>query len=241
MTAFLERSYDEETHLNTLHTRTNDSVIGSWISDNPLDEFDKYGNKISNLGGDKIDFFHQANGNTKVVDRASGEYNTIKDGESFIRWYTERNRKTDYKTIFNEFTEGTGPEKSIIYGKDHQMNVGIIDSYQFLRAAKKMVNSNKDKMMVKGTFGVFGAIRAGTNMQEQMMGKANISMYEIGDNIIFTVLDSKSKTSWSLNPFAKDEENNITRNPNQTTPEGNTFQTYIFNLTTKQVHDAITR
>jgi len=207
----------------------------------PFDEFDKEGNKISDLGGSETDFYHQENGNTKVVDRASGESNTIKDGESFIRGYTERNGKTNYKDIFNEFDTGTGPGKSVMYGKDHQMNEGIIDSYQFFRAAGKMVNSDEDKMMVKGTFGIFGAIRSGLNMQEQMMGKANISMYKLGDKIMFAVLDSKSKTSWSLNPFAKGEGNNISRNPNQTTPEGNTFQTYLFSLTTKQVNDAITR
>ncbi|MDB4325257.1 RHS repeat-associated core domain-containing protein [Flavobacteriaceae bacterium] len=205
----------------------------------PFDEFDQKGNKISSLGGSETDFYHQKDGSTKVVDRKSGKSNTIKGGESIIRGYTERNGKTNYNDIFKEFKEGTGPEKSVMYGKDHQMNEGIIDSYQFYRASEKMIDSGESKMKVKGTFGVFGAIRSGANMQEQMMGKANISMYELGDKILFLVLDSKSKTSWSLNPFAKGEDNNISRDPNKTTPEGNTFQTYIFSLTKKETKDAI--
>lgn len=38
------------------------------------DEYDKDGNKISGLGGDKIDFHHQEDGSVKITDRKSGDY-----------------------------------------------------------------------------------------------------------------------------------------------------------------------
>ena len=78
----------------------------------PTDEYDKNGKKISNLGGNKIDFFHQANGNTKVVDRLTGKSNIITGGESLIKGFEERATGTSWKTLFSEFREGTGPEKS---------------------------------------------------------------------------------------------------------------------------------
>lgn len=208
------------------------------VYESPKDEYDKDGNKISNLGGDETDFYHQENGSTKVVNRKSKESNTISGGESIIKDYTQRNGKTSFWAIFDEFMEGTGPEKSVMYGKDHQMNQGIINSYQFFRAAKKFLASDKDKMKVKGTFGIFGAIRSGPNGVEQMMGKANISMYKLGDNIVFVVTDSKSRSSWSLNPFDGDEVN-VSRQEGKIIPKSNTHQTYIFSLTTKQTNDAI--
>lgn len=44
----------------------------------PYNEYDKNGKMISNLGGDKIDFYHQRNGDTKVVSRQTGASNIIK-------------------------------------------------------------------------------------------------------------------------------------------------------------------
>lgn len=204
----------------------------------PKDEYDKNGNKISNLGGDETDFYHQENGDTKVVNRKSKKSNTISGGENIIKGYVQRNGKTSFWAIFNEFLKGTGPEKSIMYGKGHQMNEGIIDSYQFFRAAEKFLSSDKNKMLVKGTFGIFGAIRSGTNGVEQMLGKANISMYKLGNNVVFLVTDAKSRSSWSLNPFDGDEVN-VPRQQGKIIPKSNTHQTYIFSLTTKQVKDAI--
>lgn len=66
-----------------------------WMVDpkgNRADEFDADGNKISDLGGDKIDFFHQKNGDTKIVDRASGAENVITGGEAWIRNHAQRLR-----------------------------------------------------------------------------------------------------------------------------------------------------
>ncbi|MGA9649834.1 hypothetical protein, partial [Pedobacter sp.] len=64
------------------------------------------------------------------------------------------------------------------------------------------------------------------NMTAQMLGKANISFYPVGDQLIFVVVDSKSKTSLSLNPFSKGESNNVARGELGTGgPQSTTHQT----------------
>lgn len=50
----------------------------------PPDEFNQQGNKISNLEGNVVDFYHQVNGDTKIFDRESGKSNIIIGGEKLI-------------------------------------------------------------------------------------------------------------------------------------------------------------
>lgn len=45
-------------------------------------EYDKEGNKISDLGGDKVDFYHQEDGSTIVKDLQTSTTNKIKGGKS---------------------------------------------------------------------------------------------------------------------------------------------------------------
>lgn len=85
----------------------------------------------------------------------------------------------------------------------------------------------------EGEFGLAGAWKAGNNMTAQMIGKANISFYPVGNQLIIMVVDSKSITSWSLNPFAKGESNNVSRQAGKLIPESTTHQTYIWNLPIK--------
>lgn len=78
----------------------------------PYNEYDKNSKMISNLGGDKIDFYHQRNGDTKVVSRQTGASNIIKGGESIIRGYTHRGKDVGWGTITGEFF-GDGPSCSL--------------------------------------------------------------------------------------------------------------------------------
>jgi len=88
----------------------------------------------------------------------------------------------------------------------------IMKSPQFSTAASAFLENGKDKkFFFEGDFGISGAFKAGKNMMAQMLGKANISFYPVGDQLIIVVVDSKSKTSWSLNPFSKGESNNVSR------------------------------
>ena len=94
---------------------------------NRADEFDSDGNKISNLGGDKIDFFHQKNGDTKIVDRASGASNVINKGERLIRDYEHRDKNTSWLGLSLEWDFGKGPTKSLISDFDGS-DVGFFGS-----------------------------------------------------------------------------------------------------------------
>jgi RHS repeat-associated protein len=202
----------------------------------PFDEYDQDGNKISNLGGDQIDFYHQENGDTKVVDRESGESNVIRGGEALIRGYEHRDSETDWKTIYDEWKTGTGPENSLMYGADQQMNEGLFASYQVNQATEKFNKAGGDKKTYyEGSFGIFGYLRATTNMTEQMVGKAGVSIYPLGDDLrMIMIADSKSISSWTWNWMDGDEVN-TSRIPNQTIPQSTTRQTYIFTVSDKQL------
>jgi exopolysaccharide biosynthesis protein len=62
--------------------------IASWSA--PY-EYDQYGNKISNLGGNKINFYHQSDGNLKIEDAESGATNLIQNGSNYIKDYKQKN------------------------------------------------------------------------------------------------------------------------------------------------------
>src|SRR5699024_7490425 len=109
-----------------------------FVSNNPITrvdptgmldhEYDKDGNKISDLGGDKIDFHHQANGDTKIVDKQTGASNIIAGGEALIRGYTQRDNSTGWGTLFNEWDQGTGPTKSMFADFDNT-STGVFGSF----------------------------------------------------------------------------------------------------------------
>jgi len=191
--------------------------------------------KQSGLGGKDIDYLHHIggknDGQTEIVNNKTGDNTFTKAGE-FIRGYSHRSSDVRYTTIANEFFSGTGPNKSLIEGADHRMNQDIMRSPQFAKAASEFMKNGTDKnYMFKGEFGVLGALKADNNMTAQMIGKANISFYPVGDQLVIMVVDSKSKTSWSVNPFAKGEQNNITRGEFGTGgTQSTTHQTYIWNL-----------
>ncbi len=248
--------------------RTYDAAVGRWgqidplaekyygwspynyVMDSPLvfvdpdgrsvnNEYDKNGNKISNLGGDYVHFFHLSNGDTRVIDVMAGGSNIIKGGERLIRGYAHRDKNTNYWDIFQEFRTGTGPENSLIYGKDHPMNKELMDSYQMFLGIKEF-NARADGKTksgpTRGTFGLLGYVRAGGNMTEQMVGKSNISIYELGDNRLVLITDSKSRSSWTLWPFDGDEVN-TPRTNGSGPPQSNTNQTYMFILSSKELQD----
>jgi hypothetical protein len=79
----------------------------------PFDEFDKNGKKISNLGGNKINFHHQSNGDTKIINLQTGASNIIKGGESIISGYTHREKDVGWDTITGEYFGGSGPTRSL--------------------------------------------------------------------------------------------------------------------------------
>jgi hypothetical protein len=191
--------------------------------------------KISDLGGDKVDFTHikggSHDGQMRIKSRGTGKEVYARTSK-VVEGYTHREKGTTWSTIYNEFLTGTGPENSLITTPG--MTQDLMTSPIFAEAMNEYIDAGTpDKMAVNPSFGVSGALKAGNNMTAQMIGKASFSFYNVGDHLVITGMDSKSKMSYSLNPLVKIlPENwvNKNRKSNIQVPEGTTRQTYLMIL-----------
>jgi RHS repeat-associated protein len=185
---------------------------------------------LSDLGGEEVDFIHHKGGEhdeqTEIINQCENK-SIFMSSSKFIEGYSHRGKDVNWKTIYNEWKNGIGPEKSLISGNEHQMNKDLLDSYQVNKAYEEYVANGEDsKYYFKGDFGIIGAIRAGANMTEQMVGSAAVSIYPVGNLLVITIMDSKSISSWTLNPFDGDEVN-ISRTKTSSPPKSTTYQTYV--------------
>lgn len=220
----------------------------NYVSGNPIkridpdgrldDEYDKDGNKISNLGGDKIDFHHQANGDTKITDKETGASNIILGGESLIRGYTQRSKDTGWGTLFNEWDGGYGPTNSMYSDFDNttQGVFGSFDSPFSVFASKAraaVLSGGKSKGPVKYDYGEINPVSAGLDGWQQFLGRANMSYYKLGDKVLFMVNDSKTMSSfyYRMWPFDNYERGNTFWGKSGST----TRQTYIWTETMTEI------
>jgi len=199
----------------------------------PPDEFNQQGNKISNLGGNVVDFYHQVNGDTKIVNRESGKSNIIAGGEKLIRETSQRDKNTSWQNLYWEWERGDGPANSLISDFDNT-DVGIFGS---LNRVSSTYASKARSEAVKGGDGSKGTIHlnysdvnpftAGTNGWEQFLGRANLSYYSLGNKVLFLMNDSKSETSFLYRMAPSWERSTLAQN-------GTTRQTYIW---TESMHE----
>ncbi|SHF48779.1 hypothetical protein SAMN05444408_1412 [Chryseobacterium takakiae] len=190
--------------------------------------------QISNLGGDEIDFYHYIgggagfNGRTRIVDRETGQDQWMKSSKN-IRGYSHRGSNVDWDLLYEEFLQGSGPENSLLIGKGSSAVKKLINTQIYLDAATDFMNtSTNEKSKYDASFGPWGAIRENFNMQGQFMGKTNFSFYPVGNKVVIMAFDSKSISSYSLNPFNKGESRNIPRSNGIGVPQSTTHQTYIW-------------
>jgi len=190
--------------------------------------------QISDLGGDEIDFYHYINGNspingrTRIVDRETGDYKFMSSSKN-IRGYNRRSANVDWSLMYDEFLEGSGPEKSLLQGKNSKAISRLIKTQIYLDAATDFASTSmNEKTSYEAAFGPWGYIREIGNMQGEFMGKTNFSFYPVGNKVVIMAFDSKSVSSYSLNPFAKGEERNIPRSRGIGIPQSTTHQTYIW-------------
>lgn len=212
-------------------------------------ELDKDGNwqKVSTKGDDiGVDFYHmpkQGNGpqETHVTD-GEGNWNIINNGRYALQG-EQRGGNVDWNVIYEEFTEGTGPERSVFEG-NHQSVYSIKNNYLYKKAFKSFEKSGDSKGGGEVSFYPWDIIRTGTNMQVQMMGSYNASFYKLGDRTLSLVQDSKSRTSYyyhlPVTNYSRSETRYYTfeggnhyhgRSETIVIPhnkESNTYQTYIF-------------
>ena len=138
---FNAKEFDEETGMYYYGARYYEPRLSLWMDTDPLQEkypsissycytsnnptkyidpngksmkeYDTDGTVISDLGGNKIDFIHQKNGDVKIVNKENKLTNTISKGKKFIYNYTHRNNSISWKDITKEFVKEEGPKKSL--------------------------------------------------------------------------------------------------------------------------------
>lgn len=221
-------------------SETSGGNIFTGFNFNPPNEYDKNGKMISNLGGNKIDFYHQRNGDTKVVSRETGASNIIKDGESIIRGYTHRGKDVGWDTITGEYFGGSGPTRSL-FSDFNDSNYGPFASldkasspYSSL-ARKDAMNSKELKGVVKMDYLQANPITANFDGYEQMWGRSNVSWYKLGDETLFLMTDSKSQESL----FYRLPVNNFERTNGKVNSFGNTYQTYIWTESNSEIQKKV--
>ena len=187
--------------------------------------------KVSDLGGDVVDFNHHVggkkNGRTEIVNKKTGDSQWMNSSKN-IKGYTKRDNDVDWVDLYTEYKTGLGPEKSLM-DQNHPMSKDIFRSLDFLSAYSDFKKSGLGKFAAKPFFEPF---TPGDNMTMQFVGKAVYNFYQVGDKLVAIIIDSKSISSESLNPFNKGEERNIPRVNGQIIPESNTHQTYLLILDT---------
>ena len=190
--------------------------------------------QISDLGGNEIDFYHyvgggaQFNGKTRIVDRATGDDQWMASSKN-LKGYTRRMNSTNWANLFDEFLSGGGPENSLLAGKENTAVKQLMETDMYETAVDYFRDTSmNEKTSFSGMFGLIGVAAEGSNMQGQFMGKTNFSFYPVGNKVVVMAFDSKSVSSYSLNPFNKAESRNIPRTNGVGAPQSTTRQTYLF-------------
>lgn len=189
--------------------------------------------QVSDLGGDEIDFYHYVgggasfNGKTRIVDRETGEDQWMNSSKN-LKGYTRRSNTTNWANLYDEFLSGGGPENSLLVGQENAAVKQLMKTNMYKTAIDYFQGTSmNEKASFSGMFGPLGIILENTNMQGQFMGKTNFSFYPVGNRVVIMAFDSKSASSYSLNPFNKSESVNIPRVNGVGVPESTTRQTYL--------------
>jgi len=189
-------------------------------------------NKLNTMGDDDcIDYVHHKEGDhkgqTEIVNTKTNDRQWMETSE-FVDGYTHRPEAT-WRDISLEFFKGTGPEKSLMYGADQNMNRDIRFSSSFAKAHRQYrAQGVENKFYFPGTFGIDGFTTA-QNMNQHMMGRVSFSFYPVGDKVVVMGTDSKSKSSLYYNS----DVTNTPRINGIGFPKSTTHQTYLFVLPLK--------
>ncbi len=167
-----------------------------------MTEYDVNGKKISNLGGNQIDFYHQMHGDVKIINRTNKQTNIIYKGSEYIRNYTHRDLSVSWSDIAQEFKDENGPTYSLFSDFSNQEK-GVFRSlenyksvYGLAARSDVLKNSQFKKKGVKNVTTIYAnPMTAGLDMWEQMIGEARVCWYDLGDKVLFMMLDSKSNKS----------------------------------------------
>jgi RHS repeat-associated protein len=259
--AFQGQEKDSETGMEAFELRLWDGRLGRWLTvdpygqyfspylgmgNNPIsitdptggsaeppNEYDENGNLISTLGGDKIDFIHQKDGSIIIQNCSTGDSVTTKKGMDILKGFENRNRNIDYMDVFDEFKKGYGPKRSLFDGS-HPMTIDMKESQAAYQGRALYMSNGGKKGYVAFDFGITGIFSAGGNMTEQMVGSAGVSIYPIGDKVVFIITDTKTPRSLFYHlPGIRSIDDRDSNPTGRLMPYSETKQTYIWSESVK--------
>ncbi|MBU0487800.1 MAG: hypothetical protein KKD31_07590, partial [Bacteroidetes bacterium] len=153
-------------------------------------------------------------------------YNNGKGEDAPSDQYEIRSKDVDWITLWKEFETGTGPERSY-FGDGHPMVESMKKSWIVTLAILKFAKDGGDKELKRYDvpFGFVGFILAGTDMTQQFVGGARVTIKPlIGGGYYFQVDDTKDYYSFSYH-----QKGNV---PARTTeiskPYSATYQRYVW-------------
>ncbi|WP_294286516.1 hypothetical protein [uncultured Chryseobacterium sp.] len=161
------------------------------------------------------------------MDRETGEDQWMNSSKN-LKGYTRRSDTTNWANLFDEFLSGGGPENSLLVGTENAAVKQLVKTNMYKTAIDYFKETSmNEKVSFSGMFGPLGVFLENTNIQGQFMGKTNFSFYPVGNKLVIMAFDSKSRSSFSPNPFNKSESVNIPRVNGIGVPKSTTRQTYL--------------
>ena len=146
--------------------------------------------------------------------------------------YTMRGNDVNWKTLYNEFLTGEGPEYSG-FGANHPMTKDLKNSWivgiaqaEFLKRNADNIKNNRPLQSLKMydvPFGLVGAGMSGVGMTEQFIGGARISIIPTGSSLVYIVNNTTGAYSYNLHSTP-----DIPRVPGTLTPQGTIYQRFMW-------------
>ena len=137
--------------------------------------------------------------------------------------FTMRGDDVSYKTLFNEFTTGKGPEYSG-FGENHPMTKDMQKSIIVTMAISNYVAGGKKPLINYDVpFGLINIPLASQSMTEQFVGGARVSIIPTPIGTAFIINNS---TGWYSASYHM--QNDVNRVSGQTTPYGTIYQRFMW-------------
>jgi hypothetical protein len=127
-----------------------------------------------------------------VTDRQA-HWAEMKEGRQWLSGGEIRGTDVNWRTIYNEFKDGTGPANSVFEG-NHPANEAIQEHYLYKWSFDNYLLTGEKFQKID--WRLLDILKTGfENMWAQMMGSYTASFYKLGDRTLSFVADSKSKSS----------------------------------------------
>ncbi|WP_367393183.1 RHS repeat-associated core domain-containing protein [Lewinella sp. LCG006] len=154
------------------------SADGKWV---------KTSTKGDEIG---IDFYHyNLNKGSQLTVVTDGEYSAVMKNGRYSIQGEERTSDTEWNTLFNEFMQGTGPERSVFFGSG-LMSDALQEGDSISDGASELLGSAD--WVSQGVTNYRGPISVAldddhVNMETHFIGSYNYSLYKLGPRVLALV------------------------------------------------------